>query len=95
MASVIRKGDFCTGHGAFPPRPSVEGSKTVYAEGIPVHRIGDKWAFHSAPDEPTHDGVLAQGSKTVYVEGKGIGHIGDRISCGSTAGTGSNTVFAG
>lgn len=96
MPAVTRKGDDCTGHGCWPPRPSVEGSPTVFVNGIPVHRQGDGWAAHTCPDIPeTHASVLARGSSTVFVEGKGVGRIGDPVACGSLVAVASHDVFAG
>ena len=44
MPAVTRLGDLCTGHGAFPPRPSTGASPNVFVNGIAVHRKGDSWA---------------------------------------------------
>lgn len=94
MSAVAFKGCMGTGHGCFPPRNSIEGSDDVGVNGIPVHRQGDKWAFHTCGDN-THDGSLSGGSDTVFVNGKPIGRIGDSVSCGSVAAEGSEDTFAG
>jgi uncharacterized Zn-binding protein involved in type VI secretion len=91
--NVARSGDICSGHGCFPPRPSVTGSETVFIDNLPAHRVGDLWKDHTCVS--VHDSVLAQGSSTVFVNGRNIGRIGDLIACGSTIATGSQTVFAG
>lgn len=94
MPAVTRLGDNCTGHGCFPPRPSIAASGNVFVNGIGVHRQGDGWATHCCPP-PCHAGNLASGSSTVYVNGKQCGRIGDPVSCGSAVAVGSGNVFAG
>ena len=95
MPAVTRKGDMCTGHGDFPPRPSTQGSPNVFVNGIPAHREGDSWAVHCNSQPVCHGGVLAKGSSTVFVNGKQLGRIGDPVSCGSSVATGSGNVYAG
>lgn len=95
MPAVTRLGDVCTGHGAFPSRPSTSASPNVFANGIKVHRKGDSWATHCNPTPSCHDSVLASGSSTVFVNGRDIGRIGDPVACGSSVATGSGNVFAG
>lgn len=95
MSAVTRLGDICTGHGAFPPRPSTSASLNVNVNSIPVHRQGDSWAVHCNPTPSCHGSVLASGSSTVNVNGKGIGRVGDPVACGSSVATGSSNVFAG
>ncbi len=95
MPAVTRKGDICTGHGCFPPRPSTGASSDVFANGIAVHRQGDAWAVHGCPACVPHGGVLASGSSTVFVNGRQVGRIGDPVDCGSTVASGSADVFAG
>ncbi|MGQ7247200.1 PAAR domain-containing protein [Halomonas sp. V046] len=95
MPAITRKGDTCTGHGSFPPRPSTTGSGSVFINGIPVHRQGDAWAVHCNSQPVCHGGSLASGSSSVYADGKQIGRIGDPVNCGSSVATGSPDVFAG
>lgn len=96
MSAVARVGDQCTGHGCWPPRPSVAGSPDVFCNGIAVHRQGDGWAPHTCLSIPeTHASVLANGSSSVFVNGKALGRIGDPVACGSSVATGSADVFAG
>lgn len=96
MPAVTRLGDNWTGHGWWPPRPSVAGSPNVYVNGIPVVTQGDAFAAHTCPSIPeTHGGVLAAGSSTVYVNGKQLGRVTDPVSCGSSVAQGSPNVFAG
>lgn len=95
MPAVTRKGDACTGHGTFPPRPSVAGSPNVNINGIPAHRVGDGWATHCNTKPTCHGGALAAGSGSVNVNGKPLGRIGDDVDCGSAVAAGSPDVFAG
>lgn len=92
MPAACRLGDMSTGHDGFSPRPNVQGSPNVMINGIPAHRVGDKWTFHNK-SRATHEGVLAQGSPNVFVNGMPIGRIGDQISCGDTVAQGSPNVF--
>ncbi len=93
MAEVTRKGDICSGHGCWPPRPSSQGSGNVFINGIPAHRHGDGWDPHTCGS--THSSNLAAGSSTVFVNGLQLGRIGDPVACGSTVATGSGDVYAG
>jgi uncharacterized Zn-binding protein involved in type VI secretion len=96
MPAVTRRGNACTGHGCWPPRPSTGGSPDVFANGIAVHRQGDAWAAHTCPEIPqTHASVLASGSTTVFANGRQLGRIGDPVACGSSVAAGSPDVFAG
>lgn len=95
MPAVTRKGDACTGHGAFPPRPSTAGSPDVFANGIAVHRKGDTWAAHCDPSPSCHASELADGSATVFANGMPLGRVGDPVACGSSVSAGSANVFAG
>lgn len=94
MPAATRKGDHCTGHGGYPPRQSIEGSATVFINGIPAHRSGDRWAVHCTPNN-CHDGVTSSGSASVFIEGKAAARIGDDVSCGSAIAKGSSNVFVG
>jgi uncharacterized Zn-binding protein involved in type VI secretion len=93
MPAVSMKGKKCTGHGCFPPRPSVGASSDVYVNGIEVHRETDAWAVHCC--KSCHGGSLSKGSSTVFVNGLGISRIGDPVSCGSAIAEGSNNGYAG
>ncbi|MDR1514930.1 MAG: PAAR domain-containing protein [Synergistaceae bacterium] len=89
MPLITLKGMICTGHGCWPPRPSVEGTGLFDVEGIPVHLQSHAWAAHTCPDIPeTHASVLAAGSNLFDVEGKQVGRIGDPVACGSTVAQG-------
>lgn len=96
MPQVARLGDQCTGHpNGFPPRPNIEGSDTVFVNGIPIHRQSDKWAVHCNSTPSCHDGVLASGSSTVFSSNLQVGRVSDPVACGSTVAEGSPDVFAG
>jgi uncharacterized Zn-binding protein involved in type VI secretion len=96
MPAVTRRGDACTGHGCWPPRPSTGGSPDVFANRIAVHRQSDGWDAHTCPAIPqTHASVLASGSTTVFANGRQLGRIGDPVACGSSVAAGSPDVFAG
>jgi len=95
MPAVARKGDICTGHGCFPPRPNTQGSPDVFINGIAAHRVSDAWAAHGCGDCTPHGGSLAAGSATVFVNGLPLGRIGDPVSCGSSVAQGSPDVYAG
>ena len=94
MPAVHRKGDICTGHGCFSPRPNAQGSPNVFCNSIPVHRQGDSWNVHCC-GIPCHGGSLAAGSSSVNSNSKQLGRISDPVSCGSAAANGSGNVFAG
>lgn len=94
MAAVVRLGDTCSGHGAFPPRANDSGSPNVFVNGKPVHRQGDHWVTHCDPTPVCHDSVLSGGSSTVFVNGKPVGRVGDDVACGSVCAQGSPNVFA-
>jgi uncharacterized Zn-binding protein involved in type VI secretion len=91
MPGVVRQGDNCSGHGCYGPRPPIEWSPNVYANGLPVTRFGDQWATHCCPP-PCHGGQ-GEGIHNVYANGKMKQVIGDPISCGSTMVNGSGNVF--
>ena len=85
MPMATRLGDVCTGHGCFPPRPSVAGSPNVLVNNIPIVRVGDMYAPHGCPTCPPHPAPLAAGSSTVLVNNMPAGRMGDAVGCGSSA----------
>lgn len=99
MPACLRLGDTCTGHDCFPPRQNTSGSPNVFINSLPAHRKGDSWAVHECTHDPkihgSHSGSLSSGSSSVFVNNKNLGRIGDAISCGSSASSGSDNVFAG
>lgn len=93
-ARVVRLGDFCGGHGCWPPRPNEVASADVLVNGRGWHRLGDHWATHCCgPD--CHDGVAASGSASVFVNGRPACRVGDAVSCGSSMAEGSVDVYCG
>lgn len=95
MAGVARLGDRCSGHGCWPPRPSIEGSPSVFVNGRPALRVGDRWAVHCCPEiSECHGSVQAAGSSTVFVEGRALARVGDAVACGTIVAEGSDDVFA-
>ena len=93
--SVLRKGDVCTGHSGFPPRPNISGSSDVTVNGLPVHRTGDAWDKHCKRKNGCHPSVSGSGSATVKVNGLPVIRTGDPVACGSKAGSGSSDVACG
>ena len=95
MPAVTRIGDLSTGDpcGA-PPRPAAQGSSNVYANSIPVVRVGDNYQPHACPRSSPHTTPASSGSPTVFVNGKAVHRIGDSISCDSKSAQGSPDVFA-
>lgn len=95
MPAVVRIGDNSTGHGCYPAMSATTGSNNVFVNGIAVVRVGDYWNSHACPATPPHDGTASAGSSSVFVNRRAIMRVGDAISCGDTAGQGSENVFAG
>lgn len=67
----------------------VTGAETVFANGLPIARVGDavwcnkhKWQ------------TVATGSPTVFAEGQQVARVGDITSCGAQLFSDSN-VLAG
>ncbi len=44
---VVTLGSLSTGQNGFAPSPAIEGSASVFVNGKPVVRAGDKYAPHS------------------------------------------------
>ncbi|WP_372069776.1 PAAR domain-containing protein (plasmid) [Tistrella mobilis] len=90
MPAVTLLGDDCTGHGCWPPRPSIEGEPRFTVGGRPVVLVGHAYAPHTCPDIPeTHGGTLSDGAPRATVGGRRIGRIGDPVSCGSRVAVGT------
>lgn len=84
MPAVTLLGHNCTGHGCWPPRPSVAGAPGMVINGRRVVTVGDSYAPHTCPSIPeTHGGVLADGAPGLTINGRRVGRIGDPLSCGS------------
>lgn len=95
MAAAARLGDYCTGHGCWPPRTGVTASNNVFVNGIRAHRLTDTWAVHCCPNAGCHPGAVASGSASVFINGLPAARIGDSISCGSMIAMGSQNVSIG
>lgn len=91
MPAATRLSDVCTGHGCYPPRPSVAGSQNVFTNSLDQMRDGDPYAVHCCSS--CHAGFLANGSPNVFVNSRQAGRVGDSINCGSSVAVGSNNVF--
>jgi uncharacterized Zn-binding protein involved in type VI secretion len=94
MPAATRIGDFNTGHDCHKPVPALQGSSTVFVNGIGVNRQDDTWEPHACGGSP-HTGKTAMGSSTVAVNNKPVTRIGDPVDCGAFSAEGSNTVFIG
>jgi len=94
MPQVVRKGDICTGHDCWFPRPNNKGSNSVFVNGIPIHRSTDTWVIHCCGSKSCHTGFTTTGSPTVFSDGLAVARKGDQISCGSRCNTHSPNVFA-
>lgn len=92
MNKVVREGDVCTGHGGYPSRGCSQGSPDVFVNGLPVHRVGDKWDHHD-DGNGSHDAIMLEGANGVYVNGRPIAMTGCEISCGSKTHQGSDDVL--
>jgi len=92
---VVRLGDFCSGHGCYPPRPNIQASTDVFVNGLGWHRLSDGWAGHGCSICAAHGGSAATGSTTVFVNGRPACRIGDAVSCGSRMINGSDDVVCG
>lgn len=47
MPGVVRRGDKCSGHGCFPPRPAITWSPNVFVNGRNVERRTDQLQVHT------------------------------------------------
>ncbi|HIJ12054.1 TPA: PaaR repeat-containing protein, partial [Candidatus Woesearchaeota archaeon] len=90
---VHRKGDLCTGHDCWPPRPNNQGSPDVFTNDIPQHRITDSWSSHCC-GPPCHGANTIEGSPDVFVNDLKMARKTDDVSCGSKCGTHSPDVWA-
>jgi uncharacterized Zn-binding protein involved in type VI secretion len=90
---VHRLGDYCTGHGCYPPRQNVSSSPNVWSDNIKVHRKGDSWAIHCCPP-PCHGSSTCTGAPTVFANNKEMARQYDSVCCGSLCRDHSDTVHA-
>ena len=98
MEAVARIGDpFSTGHPCDGSSTIAQGSPDVFANGIPVSRIGDLSAVHTVLAGGIcvpHSVPVVSGSATVFANGIPVARVGDSIDAGEITG-GSPNVFAG
>lgn len=84
MLGVARAGDTISHGGSI-----ISGSPKVFADGLPVARIGDPAVCNQ------HGAVtIITGSSKVLADGVGVARINDKLSCGATIVTGSSKVLA-
>ena len=92
---VARIGDTDTNHPPCGPGACATGSSNVFANMIPVHRVGDVNTPHGYILCIPHVTPLASGAATVMSNSQQVGRIGDLYSCGIAVASGSSNVFAG
>jgi hypothetical protein len=104
MPGVVRIDDNCSGHGCWPPRPSITGSPDVFVNNKQVERYNDVLEEHCCRRiieidgeihirTYCHDG-LHLGIRDVFVNELPIQVGQDPISCGSVCDECSDNVFA-
>jgi len=91
MPPLSRKGDECK-HEGYTSHVIEVGSDNVFANGIPVARLGDSVTKHCKKE--CHKSVFCVGSNKVYVNGKPAIRVGDSCLCNSKAIIGSHNVFS-
>lgn len=91
--AICRLTDMTMGHGCFPPQVIIQGSETVFIEGLPAHRQGDAIQPHCC--KTCHPSAGGPGSPTVFVNGRAVQRVMDTATCGSVLMTGAKTVRAG
>ena len=102
MPRISRNKDRCkTGHSCSRTAPVNASQNTVFANGKPILKRGDRVAPHfilkTAGGRPrciNHPAKLSGSSFTVFVKGVGVGRRGDRADRGAMTGA-SFDVFAG
>lgn len=90
---VHRKCDVCSGHGCWPPRPLITGSKNVYVNNRQMGRMTDLYPDHCCID--CHPGAVADGSKVTYANNLRVARHSDPVTCGSTCMEHSPNVKSG
>lgn len=95
---VCRLGDMGkTGHLCTPLIPAKATQGSVFANGIPVNRMGDPAFPHLIKFGKFcvgHGAMINQGSPTVFAEGIPIARVGDSFDFGAMV-QGSPNVMAG
>ena len=94
LRPVSRIKDITTGHQCYAPSVGVTSAKTVFADGLLVHCVGDVFTPHTCGTD-THPDVLVGGSAKVIVEGRLVSRLGDALAPGGALmAEASWTVFA-
>ena len=94
MPLVARIGDLNTNHPPCNPGHAMTGSPSVFANNIPVHRVGDVNTPHGYILCIPHVTALSTGSPNVYANNLKLGRIGDSYDCGILVDAGSPNVMA-
>jgi uncharacterized Zn-binding protein involved in type VI secretion len=81
LRPVSRIGDITTGHQCYAPSVGVNSARTVFANGVLVHVVGNNFTPHTCGND-VHADVLVGGSSKVLVEGKPISRLGDVLAPG-------------
>jgi Uncharacterized conserved protein len=88
MPQVVRVGDNQQDY--YGVTSLLQGSSNVFANGIAVGRVGDRFGTHEYGDD-----YISQGSSTVFANGISVGRVGDPTAPhGGTIISGSSNVFA-
>lgn len=95
MPPAGRLADIGSGHGCFPPSPTIQGSGDVFVNNRPALRKGDALLPHLCGQCPPHPRAMSQGSATVNINNKPASRKGDGINCGGSVSTGSADVIIG
>lgn len=95
MPAAGRLADIGSGHGCFPPSPTIQGSGDVFTNFRPALRKGDAVLPHGCGQCPPHGRTVSAGSATVNINNKPAARVGDAISCGGSVSTGSGDVIIG
>jgi len=95
MPQAGRLTDIGSGHGCFPPSPTIQGSGDVFINVLPALRKGDAVLPHGCGQCPPHGRNVSAGSATVNINNKPAARVGDAISCGGSVATGSANVIIG
>lgn len=93
---VSRLGDIASGHGSFPPTPTITCSHDTFVNNIGVIRRADHARPHSSPSpSPEHQRPICGCSAKTFVNSRGVVRIGDAICCGGLMVQGSHNVNKG
>jgi len=95
MVTVVLEGDLCSGHGKFPPRPSLLAVNQKFKiNGKAALCVGDKFETHCSSSS-CHDGTVITGNSKFTIGGKAVAVTGSQLDCGSTIPEGSSNLTIG